>query len=174
MPQQSPDLSAQITALFPGIDVVSAKLLMRAGRLGRLVEVYRGRTASLDSGLDPTSQIVLGALLMLGSPHRLSPTFLSKYVVQTSGGMTKTLRRLEKDGLVTRVPDERDGRISYVQLTEAGKVFTTQFLSGTLQEWQDALRIRGVNAEEALATVSQLLDTLEVLTGARMGRELGV
>jgi DNA-binding MarR family transcriptional regulator len=170
----TPDLDAALAAAIPGVDPTAALLLMRAGRLGRLVERYRSRLAGLDGGLDVSSASVLGALLMLGPPHRLSPTFLSRYVVQTSGGMTKTLRRLEDDGLVDRVPDDRDRRVSHVQLTPVGKERAAAALSLVLREWQDALQLRGVDVDAAMATVTELLATLEALTGSRLGRDLGV
>jgi DNA-binding MarR family transcriptional regulator len=165
---------SEIAAALPGIDPSSAMLLMRAARLGRLVDLYRGRMANQDGGLDASSHAVLGALLLLGPPHRLSPTFLSRHVVQTSGGMARTLRRLEGDGLVTRVPDESDGRVSHVQLTEEGRRLATQSQSALLEEWQDALELRGVDVDDAMATVTRLLETLETLTGARLGRTFGV
>jgi DNA-binding MarR family transcriptional regulator len=173
-PSQPPDLSAALSSTLPGVDPTSTLLLMRAGRLGRLVELHRSRAASLDDGLDVSGATVLGALLMLGPPHRLSPTFLSRYVVQTSGGMTKTLRRLETDGLVVRVPDERDRRVSYVQLTAAGKKRASASLTVILAEWEDALRARGIDVGAAMETVAQLLDALEEITGAHLGRDLGV
>jgi DNA-binding MarR family transcriptional regulator len=117
---------------------------------------------------------VLGALLMLGPPHRLTPTFLGRYVLQTSGGMTKTLRRLQDDGLVERVPDEHDRRVSYVQLTEKGRALTTRTLSALVQEWDDALRAADVDVDEAMAMVTTLLAILERLTGSHLGRNLGV
>ena len=169
-----PDLDTALAAAIPGVNPTGALLLMRASRLGRLVELYRSRVASIDGGLDVTSASVLGALLMLGPPHRLTPTFLSKYVVQTSGGMTKTLRRLEYDGLIVRVPDESDRRVSYVQLTPDGKERAAAALAVVLGEWQDALRLRGIDLDAAMATVNELLVTLEALTGARLGRDLGV
>lgn len=174
MPQKPRDLMSEIAAAFPEVDPSSAMLLLRAARLGRLVDLYRGRVANQDGGLDATSHTVLGALLLLGPPHRLSPTFLSRYVVQTSGGMTRTLRRLEDDGLVTRVPDESDGRVSFVQLTKEGKHLATQSQSVLFKEWQDTLELRGVDLDDAMATVTKLLETLETLTGSRLGRTLGI
>ena len=88
--------------------------------------------------------------------------------------MTKTLRRLEDDGLIIRVPDERDRRVSYVQLTSEGEERAAAALAVVLGEWQDALRLRGIDLDAAMATVTELLATLEALTGSRLGRDLGV
>jgi DNA-binding MarR family transcriptional regulator len=172
--QPPPDLEAGLSNDLPDVDVTSALLLMRTSRLGRLVERHRGRMAQLNTGMDATSHAVLGALLMLGPPHRLTPTFLGRYVLQTSGGMTKTLRRLQADGLVERVPDERDRRVSYVQLTAKGKAVTSATLTDLVQEWSDALRLGGIDLDEAMTMVTSLLEVLERLTGSHLGRSLGV
>jgi DNA-binding MarR family transcriptional regulator len=173
-PVPPPDLQEGLAIVMPDVDAASALLLMRAGRLGRLVELHRGRMAQLDSGLDATSHAVLGALFTLGPPHRLTPTFLGRYVVQTSGGMTKTLQRLQSDGLVERVPDDHDGRISYVQLTDRGKEVTAATLTALMGEWTDAIRLAGVDVDEAMGTITTLLEILERLTGSQLGRSLGV
>jgi DNA-binding MarR family transcriptional regulator len=173
-PNPPPDLRKGLSIVLPDIDATSALLLMRTARLGRLVELHRGRLAQLDSGLDATSHAVLGALFMLGPPHRLTPTFLGRYVLQTSGGMTKTLHRLQSDGLVERVPDDRDRRVSYVQLTDKGKEVTAATLTVLIREWTDALRLAGVDIDEAMVMITKLLEILERLTGAHVGRSFGV
>lgn len=171
---QPPDLELNIANVLPEVDPACVLLIMRAARLGRLTELYRARMAQLGGRLDVTSQAVLGALLMLGPPYRLTPTFLSRHVLQTSGGMTKTLRRLQEEGLVERVPDDHDRRVSHVQLTERGQQVTAVTLSAVFHEWEDALAKRGVDVTEAMSTVTALLEVLENLTGARLGRTLGL
>ena len=51
----------------------------------------------------------------------LSPTRLAEMVVRTTGGMTKSLDRLERQGLVRRRPDPADGRGVLVGLTPKGR-----------------------------------------------------
>jgi DNA-binding MarR family transcriptional regulator len=51
----------------------------------------------------------------------LSPTRLADMVVRTTGGMTKSLDRLERQGLVRRRPDPADGRGVLVGLTPKGR-----------------------------------------------------
>ena len=165
MPESEPDVRGELSAAFPSVDPDSAILLMWVSRLGRLTELFRTRAASVDLSLDASSHAVLGALLFVGPPHRLSPTFLSRHVVQTSGGMTKTLRRLERDGLVTRVPDERDGRVSYVQLSPEGERVVQSTMSELFKEWQDALQERGVDIATATQTVVAMVEAVEDITG---------
>jgi DNA-binding MarR family transcriptional regulator len=51
----------------------------------------------------------------------LSPTRLAEMVVRTTGGMTKSLDRLERQGLVRRRRDPADGRGVLVSLTPKGR-----------------------------------------------------
>jgi DNA-binding MarR family transcriptional regulator len=57
---------------------------------------------------------------MHGEPHRLSAGEIADRLVQTTGGTTKTIRRLEGRGLVRRVADATDGRRALIELTPAG------------------------------------------------------
>jgi len=91
-------------------------------RLGRT-------TAYLDAGLNARlsefgmtrgSWDVLAGLRRSGPPHRLSPTQLYLALMRTSGAMTHRLSRLERTGLIRRVPDPKDGRGLLVELTAKG------------------------------------------------------
>ena len=172
MPDAESDVRAELANVFPGVDPTAAILLMWVTRLGRLTEVFRTRAASVDASHDASSHAVLGALLFVGPPHRLSPTFLSRHVVQTSGGMTKTLRRLERDGLVTRVPDERDGRVSYVQLSTEGERVTQATMSELFKEWQDALHERGIDVAQLTTTIEAMVEAVENITGYQRDESL--
>ena len=64
---------------------------------------------------------VLRVLEHEGPRGALSPTRLAEVVVRTTGGMTKTVDRLERQGLVRRSPDPGDRRGVLVALTPAGR-----------------------------------------------------
>ena len=63
---------------------------------------------------------VLRVLRYSGPPHRLSPKNLADTVVRTTGGMTKIIDRLQRAGLVERLPDPDDRRALLVGLTRKG------------------------------------------------------
>jgi DNA-binding MarR family transcriptional regulator len=88
-------------------------------RAGRQVEAWLADTLA-DDGLDTSEFGALSALWMHGEPHRLSAGEIADRLIQTTGGTTKTIRRLEGRGLVTRVADPDDGRRALIELTPAG------------------------------------------------------
>jgi DNA-binding MarR family transcriptional regulator len=51
----------------------------------------------------------------------LSPTQLFRGLMMSSAGMTKRLDRLEKRGLVKRIPDAADRRGVTIHLTDSGR-----------------------------------------------------
>ncbi|GAA4571630.1 MarR family winged helix-turn-helix transcriptional regulator [Planotetraspora kaengkrachanensis] len=64
---------------------------------------------------------VLAALRRAGEPYTLSPSRLSATLMLTSGGMTGRLDKLERAGLVQRVPDPGDRRALRARLTAKGR-----------------------------------------------------
>jgi DNA-binding MarR family transcriptional regulator len=73
-------------------------------------------------GLSRAGWDVLASLRRSGPPHRLSPTQLYVALMRTSGAMTHRLHRLERQGLIRRVPDPDDARGLLVELTGKGRV----------------------------------------------------
>lgn len=59
-------------------------------------------------------------LMFLWARDGINQTELSRLVAIEPPTMVRTLDRMERDGLVTRSPDPRDGRASRIHLTERG------------------------------------------------------
>ena len=108
-------------------------VLVTVLRTGRQIEAWLSTTLAAD-GLDTSEFSMLASLLQAGPPRQRSagePSTalpprqrsageLSTAVIQTTGGTTKTIRRLEARGLVRRVTDPGDGRRSLIELTSDG------------------------------------------------------
>jgi DNA-binding MarR family transcriptional regulator len=60
-------------------------------------------------------------LLFLWARDGLSQAELSRVVAIEPPTMVRTIDRMVRDGLVTRVPDAADGRISRIHLTDRGR-----------------------------------------------------
>jgi DNA-binding MarR family transcriptional regulator len=90
--------------------------------------LYRARDQLFDDvcerlapyGLRPADVDVLAALRTRPPPRQLTPTVLYRSLLLSSGGLTKILTRLEREGLVERLANPADGRSHLVRLTERG------------------------------------------------------
>lgn len=95
------------------------EVLVQVLRTGRQLEAWLSDTLTVE-GLDPSGFSALAALWLQGPPHRLGAGEIADGIVQTTGGTTKTIRRLETSGFVHRVADPDDGRRALIELTPAG------------------------------------------------------
>lgn len=101
---------------------VDARTLGLFGRLEALSrtlgELQRGALAPY--GLNYAEFTTVGMLRTSQPDFRRSPTELRRLVGQSSAGMTRILRKLERARLVRRLPQPADGRRSDVVLTAKG------------------------------------------------------
>ena len=100
------------------VDPVTFTFLL--GRVGRLTESIATDVCAR-ADLTPAELRVL-SLLSHTDDGVASPRDVARFVVQTSGGLTATLNRLEQQGLVERRPDPADGRGRLIVLTDDGRV----------------------------------------------------
>ncbi len=104
----------------PDLDSAAKHLTGRVIRLASLFQrAYSEAFAPL--GLSEGDYGVLVSLRRAGAPHRLTPSDLARSQMMTSGGMTAAIDRLERKGLVSRLPNPNDRRGSLVELTEEGR-----------------------------------------------------
>lgn len=92
------------------------------GRVVRLASLFQQAYSQAFEplGLNEGDYGVLAPLRRAGAPFELTPTELARQRMMTSGGMTAALDRLERKGLIERVPNPADRRGSLVRLTSAG------------------------------------------------------
>lgn len=113
-------LQAQWAREVPDVDTEGMTIIGRARRitlhLRPAIEAIFARHA-----LDAGEFDVLSTLRRSGSPFRLTPTQLYRTLMISSGGLTDRLSRLEKAGLIQRIPDKTDKRSLLVELTELGR-----------------------------------------------------
>lgn len=104
----------------PGLDVRHYEVTARISRLGQHIARQQEETFAR-FGLNRGEVGVLSALRTAPAPHRLSPTTLFRGLMLSSAGMTSRLDRLERRGLVRRIPDPDDRRGIQVELTANGR-----------------------------------------------------
>jgi len=93
---------------------------------------------------------------------------LSRRLLVTKGNITDIVVRLEKERLIERRPDESDGRIQHVYLTEAGEAALDEMLvahNGWLKEL-----MRHMSAED----MDKLIEALGILKEALKKADAGL
>jgi DNA-binding MarR family transcriptional regulator len=141
---------------LPDVDQDVAVLHLSLLHLGRIVESSI-QPLLVPDGLEISEHSVLTALWFSGPPHTMSPTQLSQVILQTTSGMSKTLRRIEGLGLIERVADPGDGRARLVVLREQGRDLAERHLRHLVDHWGAGLQ--GVGADE-LRTIAKAVWSL--------------
>ena len=113
------ELLGAVAPYFEGHHRATAGVLVALLRTGRQIEAWLSGILAAE-GLDTSEYVALSALWLEPEPHRLSAGEIAERLVQTTGGTTKTIRRLEDRSLVRRVDDPDDGRRALIELTPAG------------------------------------------------------
>lgn len=81
------------------------------------------RQVSKEVGVSTVQWAVLGALSRPQASSGMLFSRLADYLVVSRQNLDGVVKRLERDGYVTRVPDALDGRARRVQLTPLGREF---------------------------------------------------
>jgi DNA-binding MarR family transcriptional regulator len=143
-------------------------VLSRIGRLNQLLlaNVQAELKKSARKPRTESECFVLISLLLQGEPYSLSPTTLCAFSLQTPGGMTKTLNRLETDGLVRRRTDRGDRRALLVELSAKGLRSVGTLLEQTLRGYADAFQaLDSSHLKDRIRALRATLTTLERATG---------
>jgi DNA-binding MarR family transcriptional regulator len=113
---------------------LDARVMAEVGRLlfaGRLLDGAIAASAA-EKGLTVPEGDILFTLRRSGEP-RLPPSHLSQQLFVTSGTMTGRLDRLEKRGLIRRVPNPHDRRGMDVELTPEGRKLADELVTSHVE-----------------------------------------
>lgn len=120
IPPDAVDRQLEIWAReLPGLDLLTEGLVERIAKLARYLE--RSMTDTLAQfGLSYGEFRLLAALRKGGPPYRQSPGRLAEALGLSASAMTNRLDRLERAGVVRRLPDPADRRALKIEPTEDG------------------------------------------------------
>lgn len=142
-------------------------LTLLLGRLGRLNEMLITATCA-DHGTTPAELRVL--LFLSQQPNgAASPRHVARFVVQTTGGLTATLGRLETAGLVERRPDPNDGRGKIVSITDSGRALHDRALEAVVGRTAEA--VEGIDPFQLDLIVRAVVGGLEDTVGLPSSRD---
>lgn len=113
-------------AELPELDLATEGIVERIQKLAHRFDRAMDETLA-DFDLKRGEWHLLGDLRRSGPPYRRTPGQLADNLGLSSGAMTHRLDRMERAGLVRRLPDAEDRRSLQIELTDAG-----------WQLWQDS------------------------------------
>ncbi len=140
------------------------------GRLNRCSALLRQASDALlgEEGLTRPEFDILGALRRVGG--ELTPSRLAKETFASGAAVTKRVKVLESDGLVSRRLDERDRRVCHLSLTDKGRELIDRLLPEQLALEVTLLSGLGDDRQAELAdALGELLVTLEGRLGGLIG-----
>jgi DNA-binding MarR family transcriptional regulator len=140
----------------PDLDVAPIAVI---NRLERLQTYLRSEVITLFErfGLSGPSFAVLATLRRVGKPYQRSQRALMDALQLTAGTVSVRIDRLERDGLVERLPDPHDQRGVLVRLTEAGEQLFDQVVPLHLANEERLLSALNPQQREQLAALLRIL-----------------
>jgi DNA-binding MarR family transcriptional regulator len=137
-------------------------------RIGNLVRMGARRVPPVN-GLQP---VQLEALHYLSSCNRYSntPLAVAEYLGLTKGTVSQTLSVLEGNGLVDKIPDNKDGRVVRLVLTAAGQAVVDEAIPPKVL----ALAMQELPEAASADIVSALQNLLQAMQKANQLKSFGV
>jgi DNA-binding MarR family transcriptional regulator len=139
----------------PVLDTTAMAVFGQIIRLSRMAGDHVER-AYADYGIGRAEFDVLATLRRSGAPFQLSPGALAESMMLSTGGTTARLDRLEKVGLVERIPSASDRRSVLVRLTDRGREIIDGAVAAGLEEQRRLL------SHMSPAKVQQLSNLLRI------------
>ncbi|HXS72051.1 MAG TPA: MarR family transcriptional regulator [Patescibacteria group bacterium] len=145
----------------PSIDTGPLEVTGRLSRIGPLLG-RRQEAVFSRFGVNRGEVGALSALRVSGPPHRLSPTRLGRGLMLSSAGVTSRIDRLERRGLVRRLPDPDDRRGVIVELTDEGARLVDEAVAAVAESDRQLLgRLDADEIAQLQALLKKLLASLE-------------
>ena len=143
------------------VDEDTVLIMAWLARLSRSIdEAYQADLRSF--GLTYSEYAALHRLRIEGPPYRMSPSRLNQVLSLSSGGITKTIDRLESAGFVKRMPDPSDGRGVLVGLTARGRKMASRIFDAGLRKYSETLdRLSRAERRRLVVSLRTLLDAFE-------------
>lgn len=124
------------------------------------------KQAVRELGITTVQWAVLGALSDPRPTYGMSVGALADFLVVSRQNLDGVLKRLERDGLVTRVADPQDKRARVVSLTREGALFWAELRERIFQFYDQGLS--GFRFDDRVALAHYLNEVQRLLTGVRL------
>jgi DNA-binding MarR family transcriptional regulator len=138
---------------------VDSSTLQVIGRLLRCAEYCERAVIVIlqPFGLSIADFDVLNTLRRVGDQHGSKPSDMARSSLITTGAMTARLDRLERAGLIRRMPDPADRRGVLIRLTSRGTKVASQALQEVIAGNQAFLKPLSRQQQDSIAAALKLL-----------------
>jgi DNA-binding MarR family transcriptional regulator len=143
-------ITGQWSREMPELALRPMEVFGRIHRISRLT-LQRIEPVYLRYGIGRAEFDVIASIRRSGEPYTLSPKQIGATLMLSSGGLTGRLDKLEKAGLVERLPDPNDRRGLRVRLTEAGREAIGHAVADGLDVQTEVLDMLSPEEQETLA-----------------------
>lgn len=119
-----------------------------------------GSRAVEDEGLTTQQWAVLGALSRPQAAAGMSVGDLARYLMVTRQNLSGLISRMERDGHISIVPDERDRRSRIARMTGAGKQVWEEQATPKIQQYYESI-LQDFSINDVTHTLHYLLKMLD-------------
>ncbi len=152
------EVPAGLAGAVDSVDPSTILIILWAGRLSRRVDAFY-QEALRPYALQYSDYAVMSILRFSGA---MSPKQLNSFLVITSGGLTKTLQRLEKKKMLVRRADPEDGRGTLLSLSKVGEYMVDKLFVEDVRAHEQMLsKLSATNRQRIAKALRELLDVFE-------------
>lgn len=153
--------------LYPDLNLSGLDVVYRLIWSGRLAEELVEQ-AAIASGLRRRGDYEVLTTLRRAEPELVTPIQVAQQLRTSQSGMTGKLDRLERQGLIDRIPDPEDRRALRLGVTEEGRALIDKAFATSLSLYQSMLdEFTPAEEKELLVLLEKLLARLDDLAGNR-------
>ena len=153
----------------PARDALANRLFFRLYQCANMLHKTGTRAVEAE-GLTTQQWAVLGALSRPAVAEGMSIGDLARYLMVTRQNLSGLLSRMERDGHLTLVADERDRRSRLVVMTPKGRHVWTQLALPKIHRYYDEA-LDGFSLDDITHTLHYLLRVLENMERLDNGAE---
>ena len=155
------------SGLHPKVDLSGLEVVLRLIWSGRLAEELLEQ-AAIASGLRRRGDYEVLTTLRRAEPELLTPVQVAQQLRTSQSGMTGKLDRLERQGLIERIPDLEDRRALRLGVTHEGRALLDRAFATSLSQYQAMLEdFTPKELKEFQGLLERLLSRLDALAGYR-------
>lgn len=159
--QTTRELLKRLGDNWPGVTSSESDIVIALARLNGITRTQTNRVIQ-DYELTPAAFEVLATLRSMAPLGNLTPTELYRSNFLSSGGLTKVLKKLEDEMLISTISSKNDMRSKKVRLTAKGRKLAEKITERISQQDKDLFaKVSKTRIQALRSSLLEILDQLE-------------